>query len=71
MSSTVTISTRGEERIRRGHPWIYRADVVDVQAAAGDIVEVLGPRHRTVGHAFFSDRVADSASDADARRRAG
>ena len=26
----VTISARGEERIRRGHPWIYRADVVDV-----------------------------------------
>jgi hypothetical protein len=25
--SSVTISARGEERIRSGHPWIYRADV--------------------------------------------
>jgi 23S rRNA (cytosine1962-C5)-methyltransferase len=55
-TANVTVSMRGEERIRRGHPWIYRADVVEVQAAAGDIVEVLGPRHRTMGYAFFSDR---------------
>ena len=52
----VTISARGEERVRHGHPWIYRADVVDVHAEAGDIVEVIGPRRRTIGHAFFSDR---------------
>ena len=56
MSSTVIISARGEERVRRGHPWIYRTDVVDVDARPGDIVQVVGPRHRTVGHAFFSDR---------------
>jgi 23S rRNA (cytosine1962-C5)-methyltransferase len=55
-SSTVTISARGEQRVRCGHPWVYRADVVDVDAAAGEIVEVLGPRQRTIGHAFFSDR---------------
>ena len=52
----VTISARGEERVRHGHPWIYRADVVDVQAGPGDIVEVIGPRRRAVGQAFFSDR---------------
>ncbi|HEY6361514.1 MAG TPA: class I SAM-dependent rRNA methyltransferase [Vicinamibacterales bacterium] len=56
VKASVTVSTRGEERVRRGHPWIYRADVVDVQAAAGDIVEVLGPRNRTLGYALFSDR---------------
>jgi 23S rRNA (cytosine1962-C5)-methyltransferase len=56
MPSTVTISARGEHRVRAGHPWIYRADVVDVQADGGEIVEVLGPRHRTIGHALFSDR---------------
>src|SRR6476619_4791735 len=54
--STVTISARGEQRVRAGHPWIYRADVVDVSAAPGDIVEVLGPRHRRMGDALFSDR---------------
>jgi hypothetical protein len=42
----VTISARGEERVRHGHPWIYRADVIDVRADPGDIVEVIGPRRR-------------------------
>jgi 23S rRNA (cytosine1962-C5)-methyltransferase len=70
--STVVISARGEQRIRAGHPWIYRADVVDVSATSGDIVEVIGPRHRRIGNAFFSDRsqisirmltVGDAAAD--------
>jgi 23S rRNA (cytosine1962-C5)-methyltransferase len=52
---TVTLSPRGEQRLRGGHPWIYRADVVDVDAAGGEIVEVLGPRQRTLGFALFSD----------------
>jgi 23S rRNA (cytosine1962-C5)-methyltransferase len=56
MPSSVVISPRGEQRVRGGHPWIYRADVVDVQAEGGEIVEVVGPRHRTIGHALFSDR---------------
>jgi 23S rRNA (cytosine1962-C5)-methyltransferase len=69
---TVTISARGEQRIRAGHPWIYRADVVDVSATSGDIVEVIGPRHRRIGNALFSDRsqisirmltVGDAAAD--------
>src|SRR5262245_56371808 len=53
---TVTISTRGEQRVRAGHPWIYRADVVDVSATSGDIVEVIGPRRRRIGDALFSDQ---------------
>ena len=50
------ITARGEQRVRAGHPWIYRADVVDVHAAGGDIVRVIGPRQRTIGSALFSDR---------------
>ena len=53
---SVTVSSRGEQRIRGGHPWIYRADVVDVDAGPGDIVAVIGPRRRTIGYALFSDR---------------
>jgi 23S rRNA (cytosine1962-C5)-methyltransferase len=53
---SVTISRRGEERLRAGHPWVYRADVVGVDATAGAIVEVLGARGQRLGHAFFSDR---------------
>src|SRR6187401_2785146 len=54
--SSVVITARGEQRLRTGHPWIYRADVSDVDASGGDIVEVIGPRRRTLGHALFSDR---------------
>ncbi|HEV8396566.1 MAG TPA: class I SAM-dependent rRNA methyltransferase [Vicinamibacterales bacterium] len=53
---TVTLSSRGEQRIRGGHPWIYRADVTGVAAAGGDVVEVAGPRARPIGTALFSDR---------------
>ena len=53
---TVTVSARGEQRVRGGHPWIYRADVLDVDAEAGDTVAVVGPRHRLLGRALFSDR---------------
>ena len=54
--SSVVINARGEQRVRSGHPWIYRADVVDVQAEGGDLVNVIGPRQRTIGQALFSDR---------------
>ena len=52
----VTISRKGEERVRHGHPWIYRSDVEQVDAAAGDLVQVIGGRGRVLGHALFSDR---------------
>jgi 23S rRNA (cytosine1962-C5)-methyltransferase len=55
-TAVVVISARGEQRVRSGHPWIYRADVVDVHAEPGAIVEVIGPRRRRIGQALFSDR---------------
>ncbi len=54
--ASVTISARGEQRVRSGHPWVYRTDVVEVQADAGAIVRVIGPRSRTIGFALFSDQ---------------
>lgn len=56
MIPTAVVSARAEARIRRGHPWIYESDVDDVAADRGAIVEVLGPRQRFLGRAFYSDR---------------
>ncbi|MGE3274645.1 MAG: class I SAM-dependent rRNA methyltransferase [Vicinamibacterales bacterium] len=56
MPPLAVISARGEERVRHGHPWIYRTDVVQVEAPAGSVVEVRGPRNRVIGRALFSDQ---------------
>ncbi|HVG86019.1 MAG TPA: class I SAM-dependent rRNA methyltransferase [Vicinamibacterales bacterium] len=58
MPATVRISPRGEDRVRSGHPWIYRSDVRDVEdgASAGAVVRVLGAKERPLGHALFSDQ---------------
>ena len=54
--SVVTISRRGEERIRSGHPWIYKSDVSKTDARGGETVRVIGPRDRALGQALYSDR---------------
>src|ERR1700694_1802384 len=56
MESTITISQRGEERIRNGHFWIYRADVARGTAGPGEVVRVVGPHGRYVARALFSDQ---------------
>jgi 23S rRNA (cytosine1962-C5)-methyltransferase len=56
MIPTVIISKRGEDRIRSGHPWIYRSDVAKVSAAGGEMVRVIGARERALGYALYSDR---------------
>lgn len=53
---SVTVSPRGEARLRQGHPWIYRSDVDAEGAAGGEVVLVRTVRQRVVGSAFFSDR---------------
>ena len=56
MVPTVVISARGEERLRSGHPWIYRSDLADVRAEPGAVVAVRGPRNRALGLALYSSR---------------
>ena len=56
MSSNVVISSRGEDRLRSGHPWIYRSDVAEASAEGGDIVSVRNRRGQLLGAALFSDR---------------
>jgi len=56
MESTVVISPRGEERIRSGHLWVYRADVAETTVGAGEIVRVKNARGRFVARALYSNR---------------
>ena len=56
MNPTVVINPRGETRVRSGRPWVYRTDLSDVSAEAGDVVLVKNARGRALGVAFYSDR---------------
>lgn len=56
MTSIVTISPRGEDRLKSGHPWIYRSDVTEAKAGAGAIVAVRNRRGQLLGSALYSDR---------------
>jgi len=53
---TITVNKRGANRIRKGHLWIYRSDVVDVNdASGGSVVTVRDQQGNFVGQALFSD----------------
>jgi 23S rRNA (cytosine1962-C5)-methyltransferase len=52
----VFVNRRAEERVRFGHPWIYRSDLVRADAGPGDVVRVVGARERVVGYALYSSR---------------
>jgi 23S rRNA (cytosine1962-C5)-methyltransferase len=51
----VLIRRRGADRIRRGHLWVYRSDVVDAKGVEpGSIVTVREERGAVIGPAFYS-----------------
>jgi 23S rRNA (cytosine1962-C5)-methyltransferase len=52
----VVITSRGLERLRLGHRWVYKSDVRSAQAEPGSIVRVNDERGRTHGRAFYSDK---------------
>jgi 23S rRNA (cytosine1962-C5)-methyltransferase len=53
---SVSITPKGEDRIRSGHPWVYRSDVAEARAGHGEVVLVTGRRNAPLGYAFYSDR---------------
>ena len=53
----VVVNRKGEARVLRGHPWVFRTDVVRAQGITpGAVVGVEGPRGRHLGFAFYSSR---------------
>ncbi|MBA2704582.1 MAG: class I SAM-dependent rRNA methyltransferase [Blastocatellia bacterium] len=54
--NNITVTKRGADRIRRGHLWIYRSNVVDVSDVAGGSIAGVQDEHRNfIGQAFYSD----------------
>jgi 23S rRNA (cytosine1962-C5)-methyltransferase len=58
ISGDVVVNRKGEARIRRGHPWVFRTDVVAAEESLtpGALVRVLGSREEPLGFALFSTR---------------
>jgi 23S rRNA (cytosine1962-C5)-methyltransferase len=54
LMQTVKVNKRGADRVRRGHLWIYRSDVVTVDAAGGSVVTVKDERGNFIGQALYS-----------------
>ncbi len=80
----IAVNRRGAARLRAGHPWVYRSDLLSsVQAPAGALVHVRDERGRKLGSALYSsasqiavrllssEEIADEALADLLRRRIG
>lgn len=50
------VSVRGARRWERGHPWIFRSDLIERPAEEPGVVRVSDSRGRPLGHALWSPR---------------
>lgn len=56
-SGSVAVSGKAEQRILRGHPWVYRPEVsAPAGLEPGALVRVQGPKSHFLGYAFHSSR---------------
>lgn len=56
LMSQAIVNQKGARRIRGGHLWIYKSDVLKVEAAGGDVVSVFDETRNFIGKAFYSDK---------------
>jgi 23S rRNA (cytosine1962-C5)-methyltransferase len=53
----VVVNLKGEARVQRGHPWVFRSDILRAHdVSPGAVVRVAGERGRPLGFAFYSAR---------------
>jgi 23S rRNA (cytosine1962-C5)-methyltransferase len=53
--SGITISERGAQRLKNGHVWVYRSDIVSADGvASGAVVQVKDSRGHYLGSALYS-----------------
>src|SRR6185312_16417316 len=53
--NTARVNKKGADRVRQGHLWIYRSDVIAVDADGGTVVSVKDERGNFIGQALCSD----------------
>ena len=51
---SIRVSRRGANRLREGHVWVYRSDLLDDKAAPGALVRVTDERGKPLGMALYS-----------------
>ena len=53
-----TITPKGEAALLRGHPWVYDAEILNVEGEAenGALVDVLSKKGRYLGTGFYNSR---------------
>jgi len=49
------VNKKGAKRVRGGHLWIYKSDVLNTEASGGEVVSVFDEGKNFVGKAFYSD----------------
>lgn len=54
--SKISVNKKGAKRVRNGHLWIYKSDLVRIEANGGDIVTVVDEGNNFIGKAFYSDK---------------
>src|SRR5271163_2720913 len=53
--SKVKVSPRGASRLKDGHVWVYRSDIVSAEGVpAGSLVSVIDHRGQALGDALYS-----------------
>lgn len=53
--SKVSVNKKGAKRVRGGHLWIYKSDLVRIEANGGDIVTVVDEGNNFIAQAFYSN----------------
>lgn len=54
--SKISVNKKGAKRVRGGHLWIYKSDLVKIEANGGDIVTVVDEGNNFIAKAFYSDK---------------
>jgi 23S rRNA (cytosine1962-C5)-methyltransferase len=52
---TVKVAPKGSDRLKAGHPWVYRSDITAEDVPPGALVRVTDMRGKFLGTALYSD----------------